>query len=370
MQRSPRNHFRSGFTLVELLIVIAIIGTLVGLLLPAVQAARESARQTECINNQTNLAKAFTSYVTSGSKGAYPGWADTQSVTGYDAGNTIAVTWVFKIMGELEEDTLKDQILTNNNGNGNGGGSSTSFLGGGIPKLNLLICPSDEGTNKQAARLSYVVNTGMADPYNHPLPTGVSDIKANGIFHDQRDGRAGPSVRAGADIPDGAAKTLLLSENVHRNEQALGTTVTWLGPLQNSPFGQVTSADMQSNPEQRFGMMWQTSSNGSSPPGPPGGVQFESNTVWQPINRNIIEAVDFGANGAQFARPASEHREVFIASFCGGNVKAINENIAYHVYQQLMTPNGQKIASWRDPNVLLEPTQGFMAQPLTESDFE
>jgi prepilin-type N-terminal cleavage/methylation domain-containing protein len=65
----------SGFTIVELLVVIAVIGVLIGLLLPALQSARESGRITTCRNNVSQLAKAIASHESA--MGFYPtgGWS-------------------------------------------------------------------------------------------------------------------------------------------------------------------------------------------------------------------------------------------------------------------------------------------------------
>ncbi len=101
----------AGFTLVEVLVVIAIIGVLVALLLPAVQAARESARRTECQNHLRQLALAMTLEVDL--RGAYPaGCLGCRPTLNSDEPPSVLryISWNVQLLPHLEEEPLWQQF--------------------------------------------------------------------------------------------------------------------------------------------------------------------------------------------------------------------------------------------------------------------
>ena len=103
---------RGAFTLVELLVVIAIIGTLMGLLLPAVQAARESGRRTHCANNIRQLAIALQGFEQAMGR-LPPGAAGTRQPFGTSSDDSIGVTWMVYILPMIEQSSLYSKLTLN-----------------------------------------------------------------------------------------------------------------------------------------------------------------------------------------------------------------------------------------------------------------
>ena len=101
MNTNVRRHF--GFTLVELLVVIAIIGILVALLLPAIQAAREAARRSKCINNLKQIGLALHNHESS--RKNFPPLGDYEF-----AGNSVYWSVYTRLLPFVEEAKLQDLI--------------------------------------------------------------------------------------------------------------------------------------------------------------------------------------------------------------------------------------------------------------------
>lgn len=95
--------WRPGFTLVELLVVIAIIGVLVALLLPAIQAAREAARRSECVNKLKQISLATQNFVAA--RGHYPCGSQADE----EEARTIVHQWTIYLMPYLELTSIYDQ---------------------------------------------------------------------------------------------------------------------------------------------------------------------------------------------------------------------------------------------------------------------
>lgn len=154
-------HRQRGFTLVELLVVIAIIGILVALLLPAVQAAREAARRTQCSNNLKQLALAAQNFhdqrgaMPPGYLGAFPEVAPTT--------DNQYMSCLAYLLPQLEQQSIWDsmniekkvQRLPSDPSPGNWWGNASAWSAAQT-KLTALLCPSTNAYNSQST-IAYLV---------------------------------------------------------------------------------------------------------------------------------------------------------------------------------------------------------------------
>jgi prepilin-type N-terminal cleavage/methylation domain-containing protein/prepilin-type processing-associated H-X9-DG protein len=322
---------RPGFSLVEMLVVAAILGVLTALLLPAVQHAREAARRTACVNNLKQIGLALHQYADS-----------HQSLPpGYVLGSTARVGtllllpppidsrsgfgWAAMILPNLEAagqfEALNFSLAASSAGNRTVAAS----------KLAAFSCPTDftsgdpiERSGFRFARANYVANFGVED-------LGASAEDGRGVF-------ARNSRTRFKQIGDGLAQTLCVAERTnadgHHSRAGLvpdsvapcgcpagwtmGTLTTparletcWIGVVPYLPMG-ISLADPNSNVADERGRM----------------VLFRPREI--PASNHLLLTTD----------AASAHSGGVNALFCDGSVRALGQQMEWTVLQGLGTRDG------------------------------
>ena len=221
LERHSR-HQKQGFTLIELLVVIAIIGLLIALLLPAVQAARESARRSQCFNNLRQIGVALQTYE-SAQRSLPSGYiseftAGTANAPSTDTGPGWG--WAALLLDNMEESTLRG-VLRFDLGIENAANSKYR-----TQRVNVYICPSDTlgpifsaykdvGTVDPALKICDVASANYVGMYGNSEP----GIDGAGLFF------RNSHVRF-REITDGTSHTIAVGERSHLLGEA-----TWVGAV-------------------------------------------------------------------------------------------------------------------------------------------
>ncbi len=221
---------RRGFTLVELLVVIAIIGILIALLLPAVQAAREAARRSQCINNLKQFGLAHHNYHDS-----FGTFVSRMAGTGV-GGNENRRSGFISLLPYLEQGPMWDRIKAGDATHPPEGPSAWSRWSAWDSTPQMVLCPSDGGTPALSTNTLGLHNYGFS--IGDQIASVPYDTSIRGVFS----ARAWTKI---ADIRDGTSNTILMSERLKgyfSNRTALQGEIRYVvamtigvGGLANSP---------------------------------------------------------------------------------------------------------------------------------------
>jgi prepilin-type N-terminal cleavage/methylation domain-containing protein/prepilin-type processing-associated H-X9-DG protein len=326
---------RRAFTLVELLVVIAIIGILVALLLPAVQAAREAARRTECQNNLKQMGLGILNFegtygylppgkVNSGSAGAgFPSYYPNQA--NGTVHNHTGFVFILPFIEQQPLYQMYDMTIPSCNSNWTGGTLANGGLPSGHPnvtvvgtKLKIYTCPTDidppveneTGTGPyartNARRSNYLFSAGSTHDYSQPSENRTTYSGAFG--HNSR-------TKLG-EIKDGTSNTIAVGESVQLKDGTPGTS-TLFGPY--------------------WGSGTHTACTGYTPAG---AANFNINA---PNNPSCLT----GPN-CVYAWGYSSHHAGNNANFalCDGSVRTIPATINYAVFYALNTKRGGEVVTF------------------------
>lgn len=293
-----------GFTLVELLVVIAIIAVLIALLLPAVQQAREAARRTQCKNNLKQIGLAFHNYADL-HKILPPGYVSAFTPTGDDLGPGWG--WAAMLMPQLDQSPAY-QLIDFSSGIESPTNSTIR-----LKTFSMFLCPSDDARGQWPAKrydpstgapLNVICDVGSA---NYVGMYGISEpgVDGEGLFFRN-------SKVSFADITDGLSQTISVGERSHRLGEA-----TWTGSITGALLaGDPSDGVGQIVPEHGSGMVLGHAGEGHGP----GDPRSDANQFY---SRHSSGGVHF--------------------LFADGHVSFLGSSMDYHAYLALATRAGGEV---------------------------
>ena len=303
-----------AFTLVELLVVIAIIGVLMGLLLPAVQSAREAGRRVTCTNNQYQMAFAAIRY--NDSNGFLPGWKNALPTTS----GALFPSWPVMILPFMERnDIYKSWSL----------GNTSS-----PPYVSFFVCPSSPPDSATSPILAYAGNAGSG---SNLRSSPTTDRQAfDGVMLDTTVASGTLSGRVSLDdisSADGTGMTVVLSEKCISGTTSFVQT-SWNVLAPNS-------------------FQWTTSPSAF-------GIQFAA-------AEKVVNMRNLGDNSApgQINTPSSNHPGGVVVAYCDGHTGFLKDSLAPAVYAQLLSWNATAAGTWSRTK-----WQADTKNPLSEGDFQ
>lgn len=338
-----RRSRRVGFTLVELLVVIAIIGILIALLLPAVQAAREAARRSQCMSNVKQVALAVANY------------ANTTKVfppfnCGTANGNGHEISWRMLITPQMEQPQVYNMM------NWLKDPSPTANYPAYAVEIAAYQCPSDiqPPIARNQGRASYRACIGTTVINNAQLYTYAP---MNGIFQIMT-----PNVRGiqYKDILDGTSHTLLIGEMAQAPRGLLSMEVIGnimshvpqktMGAFSQGDYNMVAYQACLNTAKNGVYVTGSTCPIKSVPPGKdcyPGnrwedGRPYYScfTTVIPPNGPSCTDSVAYSNDGNGIFTPSSRHPNGAQFAFADGSGRFMSQDVDIIIWQSLGTKAG------------------------------
>jgi prepilin-type N-terminal cleavage/methylation domain-containing protein/prepilin-type processing-associated H-X9-DG protein len=347
MRTSPSPRGRRGFTLIELLVVIAIIGVLIALLLPAVQAAREAARRSQCVNNLKQIGLAIHNYQSA--IGGLP-WGH-----GYFGWNDWGA--VILMLPQMEQQPLYNAInFANVNSPAQPNNTVNSTVE--LTQINLLLCPSDtdrilRSSSFNGLKFGHINYCGNAG--NNPncfFGTNGEPSACNGVFFSIANGV--PTISFN-DIVDGLSNTVAFSEKVKGLTVGSNTDTNNPDPLKPTSAvymiaGPGKGSDLTANP-------YYTSCKGanlSTGSLAGGGIAFgeywwdghpENGMFNCLMTPNSWNCDDGNVNGVGATTSSSRHSGGSNVLLCDGSVRFVKDSITPTIWWALGSRAGNEVVS-------------------------